>query len=80
MCRCGAVVILHFVQMDPLNPKPITGDLSSGPLQAGFLIGGCNHTFGGLPAAIGQSPGGQLGLVGAGRLPVALSHWLPPWR
>lgn len=33
MCLCGAVVILHFAQMDPLNPKPITEDLSSVLLQ-----------------------------------------------
>lgn len=50
MCLCGAVVILHFAQMDPLNPKPITEDLSGVPLQAGSLIGGCKHTFRGLAA------------------------------
>lgn len=27
MYVCGAVVILHFTQLDPLNPKPITEDL-----------------------------------------------------
>lgn len=50
MCLCGAVVILHFAQTDPLNPKPITEDLSSVPLQAGFLIGGCTNAVRGLPA------------------------------
>lgn len=25
---CEAAVILHFTQLDPLNPKPITGDLT----------------------------------------------------
>lgn len=45
MCLCGAVVILHFTQMDPLNPKPITGDLSSVLLQASLPIGGCNNTL-----------------------------------
>lgn len=29
MYVCGAVVILHFAQLDPLNPKPITEDLPS---------------------------------------------------
>lgn len=48
MCLCGAVVILHFTQMDPLNPKPITGDLSSVLLQASLPIGGCNNTLRGL--------------------------------
>lgn len=27
MYVCGAAVILHFTQLDPLNPKPITEDL-----------------------------------------------------
>lgn len=27
MYVCGALVILHFTQLDPLNPKPITEDL-----------------------------------------------------
>lgn len=27
MYVCGAVVILHFTRLDPLNPKPITEDL-----------------------------------------------------
>lgn len=50
MCLCGAVVILRFAQMDPLNPKPITADLSSVPLQAAFLTGGCRNPFRGLAA------------------------------
>lgn len=33
MYICEAVVILHFTQLDPLNPKPITGDLSGAPPQ-----------------------------------------------
>lgn len=50
MCLCGAVVILHVTQMDPLNPKPISEDLFSLLLQAGLPIGGCNNTFRGLLA------------------------------
>lgn len=73
MCVCGAVVILQFAQMDPLNPKPITEDLPSGPLQPGVLIGGF------LRPAIGCLSGDQLGLVGSSRLLVGQSPWLPSW-
>lgn len=79
MCLCGAVVISRFAQMDPLNPKPITADLSSVPPQAAFLIGGCSGTLGGARAAIGRLSGDQLGLLGSSRLPVGQSHWSPSW-
>lgn len=73
MCVCGTVVILQFAQMDPLNPKPITRDLPSGPQQPGVLIGGF------LRPAIGRLSGDQLGLVGYSRLLVGQSPWLLSW-
>ena len=36
MYVCGAVVILHFAQLDPLNPKPITEDLPDALLKSPY--------------------------------------------
>lgn len=36
MCVYGAVVILHFTQLDPLNPKPISEDLPNALSQAAY--------------------------------------------
>lgn len=77
MCLCGPAVILRSAQTDPLNPKPITEDLSSVPPQAGALIGGGSGTLAGARAAIGWLSGDQMGLPGSSRLPLGQSRWLP---
>lgn len=35
-CVYGAVVILHFTRLDPLNPKPISEDLPNALSQAAY--------------------------------------------